>query len=109
MRNCSSKALGRPRATDLHFDEDGDSVYFVVLPIVHGGRNAELRLGFDEEPTAEKIHLAQRRLLTLLGTYFTLAIFIALVLSYRLSRPIQRLRDVSRSIARGDYTQPMQI
>lgn len=98
-----------PRATDLHFDEDGDSIYFVVLPIVHGARNAELRLGFDEEPTAEKIHLAQRRLLALLGTYFTVAIFIALVLSYRLSRPIQRLRDVSRSIARGDYTQPMQI
>jgi signal transduction histidine kinase len=97
-----------PRATDLHFDEDGDSIYFVVLPIVHGGRNAELRIGFDEEPTAERIHLAQRRLLALLGTYFALAIFIALVLSHRLSRPIQRLRDVSRLIARGDYTQPIQ-
>jgi signal transduction histidine kinase len=97
------------RSTDLSFDEDGDQVYFVVLPIVHGGRNAELRLGFDEQPIIERIHLAQRHLLWLLGSYFGVAIFIAIVLSNRLSRPIQRLQDVSRAIASGEYSQPLEI
>jgi signal transduction histidine kinase len=97
------------RSTDLHFDEDGDDVYFVVLPIVHGTRNAELRLGFDEQPTLERVHMAQRHLLWLLGSYFGVAIFIAIVLSNRLSRPIQRLQDVSRAIASGEYSQPLEI
>ncbi len=98
-----------PRHTDLHFDEDGDGIYFVVLPVIHEGREAELRLGFDEGPTAERIHLAQRRLLELLGAYFMVAMGIALYLSVRLSRPIERLQDVSRDIARGDYAQPLEV
>jgi signal transduction histidine kinase len=105
----SAHNIVAPRSTDLHFDEDGDDVYFVVLPIVHGTRNAELRVGFDEQPTLDRIHMAQRRLLALLGTYFSVAMVIAVVLSYRLSRPIQRLQDVSRTIASGDYVQSMQV
>jgi signal transduction histidine kinase len=34
---------------------------------------------------------------------------IAIILSHRLSRPIHRLQDVSRSIASGDYAQALQI
>lgn len=104
-----SDSIVAPRSSDLRFAQDGDEVYFVVLPVVHAGRNAELRLGFDETLTSERIHLAQRRLLALLTTYFVMAMFIAIVLSYRLSRPIQRLQDVSRSIAVGNYSHPLEI
>jgi signal transduction histidine kinase len=97
-----------PRHTDLTF-ADGDDVYFVVLPIVHAGRELELRLGFDEVPTLERIQLAQRRLLVGLMMYFGAAMGISLVLSYRLSRPILRLKEVSRAIASGDYAKAMRV
>jgi signal transduction histidine kinase len=97
-----------PRHTDLVFN-NGDGVYFVVLPIVHEGRELELRLGFDEAPTLDRIHLAQRRLLFELLIYFAVAITISIVLSYRLSRPILRLKQASRAIASGDYAQAMRV
>jgi signal transduction histidine kinase len=97
-----------PRHTDLSFN-DGDDVYFVVLPIVHDGRELELRLGFDETPTLERIHLADRRLLFGLLIYFAVAMTISILLSYRLSRPILRLKQASRAIASGDYAQAMQV
>jgi signal transduction histidine kinase len=105
----SSPNIKVPRHTDLHFDEDGDGVYFVVLPIVHGGRDAELRLGFDEQPILDRIHMAQSHLRLILGSYFCIVMLITVVLSNRLSRPVQRLRGVSRAIASGDYAQPMQV
>ncbi|HME37749.1 MAG TPA: ATP-binding protein [Steroidobacteraceae bacterium] len=98
-----------PRRTDLRFMDSDDAIYFVVLPIVHAGRNAELRLGFDEQPTLERIHLALNRMLTVLAVYFITAMLIAIVLSRRMSRPIHRLQDVSRAIASGDYAQALQV
>ena len=97
-----------PRHTDLGFAQ-GDNIYYIVLPIVHAGHNAELRLGFDELPTQDRIHLALTRMLALLASYLSVAIAIAVILSYRLSRPIHRLGDVSRSIASGDYGQALNI
>jgi len=44
-----------------------------------------------------------------LAVYFGVAMVIAVILSHRLSRPIHRLQDVSRSIASGDYAQALQI
>jgi len=98
-----------PRHTDLGFGQGGDGIYFIVLPIVHADHNAELRLGFDELPTQERIHLALGRMLWLLGGYLSVAIGIAIVLSYRLSRPIHRLQDVSRVIASGDYARVLNV
>jgi signal transduction histidine kinase len=104
-----SSNIKTPRRTDLTFGEGDDDIYFVVLPIVHAGRSAELRLGFDEQPTLERIHLALNRMLVVLAAYFVVAMVIAIILSHRLSRPIHRLQDVSRSIASGDYAQALQI
>ena len=98
-----------PRFTDLGFGQGGDHIYFIVLPIVHAGHNAELRLGFDETPAEDRIHMALNRMLWLLGGYLAAVIGIAIVLSYRLSRPIRRLQDVSRAIARGDYGQVLNV
>jgi signal transduction histidine kinase len=101
-------SIEAPRHTDLAFN-DGDDVYFVVLPIVHDGRELELRLGFDETPTLDRIHLADRRLLFSLLIYFAVAMTISILLSYRLSRPILRLKQASRAIASGDYAQAMRV
>src|ERR1700676_36775 len=88
-----------PRHTDLGFGQGGDDIYFIVLPIVHAGHNGELRLGFDEQPTRDRIALALGRMLWLLAAYLGVAVGIAVILSYRLSRPIHRLGEVSRAIA----------
>ena len=93
--------------TDFGFARGGDEVYFVVLPIEHAGRSAELRIGFDERPTKERIQLALNRMLMLLAIYLGTAIAAAAYLSNRLSRPIRRLQDVSRSIASGDYARAL--
>jgi signal transduction histidine kinase len=109
LSKLGSPSIKVPRRTDLSFGEGDDDIYFVVLPIVHAGRNAELRLGFDEQPTLERIHLALNRMLLALAVYFGVAMVIAVVLSHRMSRPIHRLQDVSRSIASGDYAQALQV
>jgi signal transduction histidine kinase len=95
--------------TDFGFAQGGDHVYFVVLPIEHAGRSAELRVGFDERPTVERIQLALNRMLILMAMYLATAVVAAAFLSNRLSRPIRRLQDVSRSIASGDYAQALNV
>jgi signal transduction histidine kinase len=105
----SSPDVGAPRHTDLGFGQGGDDIYFIVLPVVHAGHNAELRLGFDEQPTRDRIALALGRMLWLLAAYLGVAVGIAIFLSYRLSRPIHRLGDVSRAIASGDYAQALNV
>jgi signal transduction histidine kinase len=104
-----SSDIKTPRSTDLRFGEGGDGIYFVVRPIEHARHHAELRLGFDEEPTQERIQLALTRMLRLLAGYLAVAIAIAIILSYRLSRPIQRLQAVSRAISSGDYTRALNV
>jgi signal transduction histidine kinase len=95
--------------TDFGFAQGGDQVYFVVLPILRAGHSAELRLGFDERPTTERIQLALNRMLLLMAVYLSIAIAAAFYLSNRLSRPIRRLQDVSRSIASGDYARTLNV
>jgi signal transduction histidine kinase len=104
-----SPGIAVPRHTDLDFGHGGDDTYFVILPVVRAGHNGELRLGFDEQPTHDRIQLALGRMLWLLAGYLAVAVGIAIVLSYRLSRPIHRLRDVSRAIASGDYAQALNV
>src|SRR5277367_4579420 len=104
-----SSDIKTSRSTDLSFGEGGDGIYFVVRPIEHAYHRAELRLGFDEQPTQERIQLALTRMLWLLAGYLAVAIAIAIILSYRLSRPIQRLQAVSRAISSGDYTRALNV
>jgi signal transduction histidine kinase len=104
-----SPAIKVVSRTDFGFEHGGDEVYFVVLPIEHAGRSSELRIGFDERPTKERIQLALNRMLMLLAVYLVTAIAAAAYLTNRLSRPIRRLQDVSRSIASGDYAQALNV
>jgi signal transduction histidine kinase len=104
-----SPDIKAPRRTDLSFAPGGDDLYFVVLPIERAGQSAELRVGFDERPTKGRIQLALNRMLYLLAAYLGTAIAAAAYLSNRLSRPIRRLQDVSRSIASGNYAQALQV
>jgi signal transduction histidine kinase len=103
-----SPNIKAPRRTDLLFD-DGDDIFFIVLPIEHAGRDAELRLGFDEEPTLDQIRVALNRMLEVLSIYLAVVMVLGFVLSRRMSRPIQRLQEASRAIASGEYTQALAV
>ena len=109
MRSAlNSPDIQAARRTDLGFSH-ADHVYFIVLPVARPGHSAELRLGFDERPTQDRIALALHRMLLLLSLYLAVAVGLAVYLSRRLSKPIQRLKEASRSIASGQYGAQLSI
>lgn len=83
--------------------------YFIALPISRPNHSAELRLGFDERPTFEEIQVAMRRTLWVLVGYLGAAVAVAIVWSYRLSRPVVELQHAARKIAEGDYVQTLRL
>jgi len=101
--------LDMPAQQDFNFNEHGDHVYFLKLPISARGHFAELRVGFDETPTEESIKLALRRMLTILAAYSGVSLLIAALLGLRFSRPIRELQNTSRAIASGDYAKRLQV
>ena len=107
--SLGSPDISAPNRMDRGFGQGGDDIYFVVLPIVRAGHTAELRLGFDEKPTKDRIQVALTHMLLLLGGYFLATIAAAFYLSDHLSRPITRLQEESRAISLGDYAQSLQV
>jgi signal transduction histidine kinase len=107
--HLGSPEITVPRRADLGFVHGADPIYFIVLPIMRPGHSAELRMGFDERPTLQRIHVALNSMLLLLAGYLCIAVGIAWFLSNRLSRPIRRLQDVSQAIASGDYAQALHV
>lgn len=62
---------------DFFFNQHGDSVYFISLPIHDAaGANAMLRIGYDEIPTRQQIDLAELRALYLAAGYLSLVLFL---------------------------------
>ena len=97
--------VDRPKHQNLDMDigQGGDEVYFLMLPLEHAGRQAELWLGFDEAPTMGQIAEARARILTALGGYFALTMTLGFLVGYWLSRPLIELKQRSRRVASGDY------
>jgi len=97
------------RKQDFNFGDNNDHIYFIKVPITTGERVAELRLGFDERPTEERIALALHRTLLVLASYLALSLFIAIVLGMSVVRPLRQLQRMSRKIASGDYAQRLHV
>jgi signal transduction histidine kinase len=104
--NQAGLRLTRPQ--DFRFGSSGDHVYFMKQPI-GVGRDAELRLGFDERPTEERIAAALRATSATLAAYWLLSLAVGLLLALRLSHSVRRLRAISQRIAHGDYAQRLQL
>jgi signal transduction histidine kinase len=96
---------GLPRAErqDLAFGQGDDEVYYLMLPVERGGRQAELWLGFDERPTVAQIAEARSRVALALGGYVVMTLALGLLLGRWLSRPLAELGQRSRRVASGDY------
>ncbi len=102
--SLGEKGLARPVRQDLGVGQGGDQIYFIMLPIDHAGREAELWLGFDERRIADKVAEARSRLLIALGAYFATTMLLALLVGRWLSRPMTELQQRSRRVASGDHT-----
>ncbi|MEE8321264.1 MAG: PAS domain S-box protein, partial [Gammaproteobacteria bacterium] len=90
---------------DFKFDENGDQVYYIALPLlddVEGDVLGTIRLGYNEIPTQKRIYVAYRYGALLAVGYAVLSISMAIFLGRRLIRPISQLQDMAQSIATGN-------
>lgn len=94
---------------DFSFGEHDDDVYYLSTPLVIGNTMAVLELGFDEEPTLLEIESARNTILKIVLIYLLTTVFLVMVLSAIVSRPLQRLRRDSHKIASGEYARQMSV
>ncbi len=94
---------------DFEFGEHEDNVYYLSTPLQYGETVAVLELGFDEAPTLQEIKSAREAIVNFVVIYLFVSVLITIALSTLLSKPLQRLRHVSRKIASGDYTREMSV
>jgi signal transduction histidine kinase len=92
---------------DLDFSEHPGATYFIVLPVVKAGHEAEVRLGFDKRPTLDAIAEARWRILEVLTVYAAVLLTLAAVSMRYLTGPLSRLRRLARQVASGDHDQPL--
>jgi signal transduction histidine kinase len=93
---------------DFAFGENGDDIYYLSTPVTLPESVTVLRLGFDEIPTLLHIEDIEQAVFKILLGYFVISLALVMTLSTLLVRPIQRLRQVSRKIASGDYSMKLQ-
>jgi len=94
---------------DFAFGEHDDDVYYLSTSLQFGDKVATLELGFDEAPTLREIESARETILDFVLIYLVVTVLLVVALSTLLSRPLQRLRHVSRKIASGDYTRELSV
>ena len=92
---------------DFAFGEHGDDVYYLSIPFVLQDTTAILRLGFDETPTLLQIKDIRRTVIYILLGYLVVSLILVLILGTLLVRPLQRLQQVSRKVASGDYAKKL--
>jgi signal transduction histidine kinase len=105
----NARNVAWPGHQNYRFAEGGGQIYFIELPIAHPGHTAELRLGFDESPTIEQIHRAQRRTLWALAIYLCVAVAAAVASGVWMAGPVLTLKQSARRIASGDYVQSLRL
>jgi signal transduction histidine kinase len=105
----SAENIHWPGHQDYGFTTGGSGIYFIELPVSRPGHAAELRLGFDEMPTIEQIHLAMRHTIWALSAYLCAAVAVAVVAGYWIARPVVQLKQIARRIASGDYVQSLRL
>jgi signal transduction histidine kinase len=107
--DLSANNVHWPGHQDYGFTTGGSGIYFIELPILRPGHAAELRLGFDEVPTIEQIHLAMRHTIWALSAYLCVAVAVAVGAGYWMARPVVQLKQIARRIASGDYIQSLRL
>jgi len=95
---------------DFHFNEHGDSIYFISLPLTtQDDATATLRLGYDETPAMEQIQRAYERGATLAVGYILSSLLLVTIITPQLTRPLRKLRDTAQKIADGETAEHLHV
>ena len=91
------------RHDDFHFGDQADEVYYISHRVKRPDRSVVLRLGFDENPTLQRINEARRRVLLAVLAFMAASIAVSVWLSAVIARPMVRLQEVAKRVASGDF------
>ena len=107
----SSVSHGEPVVfqEDLAYGEHADSTYFIKLPLHTRQGMAELRLGYDEQPTNERTLHAYRLAGLLVAVFMVLTVLSVTLTGHKIVAPLRHLRRASREIAAGQINKRLNI
>ncbi len=94
---------------DLSYEEHGDSIYFIKLPLHTVQGVAMLQLGYDEQPTQQQIIRAYRLASVLVVMFMALTLLAVGFIGHKTVEPLRRLRRASREIADGQVDRHLDI
>ena len=89
---------------DFDFGQGDDGTYNLSMVMHHGGRQATLRIGFDETFVMEKIQRTRRLIAGSLGAFFLVSTLLAAFFGNRLAQPLEALQRTSRRVASGELS-----
>ncbi|MBS0579488.1 MAG: HAMP domain-containing protein [Proteobacteria bacterium] len=104
VRSAVSQLPAPGRGEDFHFHEHSDQAYYISHSVKRDDHEVVLRLGFDETPTLEQIAAAKRRVLAAVLAFALVSTVLAIALSRVIARPVVRLREAAKRIARGEVS-----
>ena len=95
---------------DDRVNQHGDQTFFLSIPIIFkdaGQTVSTLRIGFDESAIIDEQQLIKIHVLEIMAVYFLLIILLISILTRIIHKPLQELREKSRSIVEGNTDMPM--
>lgn len=93
-------------------NQHGDQTYYLSIPIHFNDSEhtvSTLRIGFDESAILDEQRLIKTHIVQILATYFLLIVLMMSILTKIIHKPLQELREKSRSIVEGHTEMPMLI
>ena len=104
------KSFGQYTSTDdftedFQFGWSEDDIYHIAAPLYapNGTYLGQLQIGYDETNTREQIEEAYRRCLLFAIIYALSSFIITIYFGQRMTRPIHALKQLTQSIAHGEY------
>jgi signal transduction histidine kinase/CheY-like chemotaxis protein len=96
---------------DLHFGGNGDSIYFIALPVrgAGGASAGTLRLGFDESHVTELLQAFYLRCALFALGYLVALIVLVGFFGSTLSRSVRSLADAARRVAHGHTADNLRV
>ncbi len=92
---------------DFEFGDNGDSNYYLSLPITGPNYMAILQLGFDESAVTTSLATIRSRILYVLLAFLGLSIALTAVVSSSIVNPLRWLQRASRSISSGETSREL--
>lgn len=96
---------------DFIFGGGVDKIYHIEATLydINQQRLGTIQIGYDENDTQEQIDLAYQRCLQFSAIYALIAFISTIFFGQKMTRPIQSLQKLTRTIAHGHYQTKVQV